>query len=136
MSAVSPASGGVAAIPATPDRASATRSTVGERATAVGSYMRRNGSNSKCPRVTIDGLPAGVRVEGTNLAANAAEAVVKFATTEKTEPVTGAKLTVRGAAIFNDRIYRHSAGGITLTISPPAAIEVAATNAVVVPKQP
>jgi peptide/nickel transport system permease protein len=44
MSAVSPASGGVAAIPAAPDRASATRSTIGERATAVGSYMRRNGS--------------------------------------------------------------------------------------------
>src|SRR5438045_1803381 len=48
MNVVSPASGssgaGVAAIPVASDRASATRSTVGERATAVGSYMRRNGS--------------------------------------------------------------------------------------------
>jgi peptide/nickel transport system permease protein len=48
MNVVSPASGspgaGVAALPATPDSATAIRSTVGERATAVGSYMRRNPS--------------------------------------------------------------------------------------------
>ena len=47
MNAVSPASGspgaGVATIPA-PDRASAARSTVAERVTALGSYMRRNPS--------------------------------------------------------------------------------------------
>ena len=48
MSAMLPASGppgaGAVAVPSVPDQASATRSTVGERATAVGSYMRRNPS--------------------------------------------------------------------------------------------
>jgi hypothetical protein len=95
----------------------------------------RRGFTGELPLV-LSGLPAGVKVDGTNIAANSGELVMKFFATEKTPPITNATVTIQAAAMFNDRLYRHKAGGIKIVVSPPAAIEVVATNAVVVPKQP
>jgi len=85
--------------------------------------------------LTIDGLPAGVKVEGTNVPASAAEATLTFVATDKAQPTTNSTLTIRGAAMHNDRLYRHKTGSVKLTIAPPP-LEVASTNAAVVPKQP
>jgi hypothetical protein len=43
---------------------------------------------------------------------------------------------VIGTATNNDRIYHHKPAAIRLKISPPEMLELAATNAVVAPKQP
>ncbi len=95
----------------------------------------RRGFTGELPLV-LTGLPVGVKVDGTNLAANAGELVIKFIATDKTPPTTNATVTIQAAAMFNDRLYRHKTGGIKVVVSPPAAIEVAATNVVLVPKQP
>ena len=92
----------------------------------------RRGFTGEIP-LTIDGALPGVTIEGTNIAANAAEAAVKFLATDKTAPLTNASFTVRGAAMHNDRLYRHKTGAITLTVAPPP-VEVTSTNAAVVPK--
>jgi hypothetical protein len=91
--------------------------------------VERRGFTGEIP-LTIDGLPAGVKVEGTKVATNAADATLTFIAGEKAQPVTNATLTIRGAAMHNDRLYRHKPGAIKLTISPPV-IEVASTNAIV-----
>jgi len=86
--------------------------------------------------LTWEGVPAGVKLEGTNLVANTNELVVKLSATEKTKSATNITLRVRGMALHNDRIYRHSPKSIRLTIAPPEMIDVAVTNAVAAPKQP
>ncbi len=83
--------------------------------------------------LNIDGALPGVTVEGTNIAANAAEASVKFLATDKTAPMTNVSFTVRGAAMHQDRLYRHKTGAINLNVVPPA-VEIASTNAAVIPK--
>jgi hypothetical protein len=95
--------------------------------------VERRGFTGELPLV-LTGLPEGVRVEGTNIAANAGELVMKFIATDKTPSITNGSVTIQAAAMFNDRLYRHKTGGIKVVVSPPAAIEVASTNAVVVPK--
>jgi hypothetical protein len=85
--------------------------------------------------LTLDGVPAGVKVDVTMIASNAADATLTFVVTEKAQPTTNATITIQGAAMHNDRLYRHKTGGIKLTIAPPP-VEVASTNAVVVPKEP
>jgi hypothetical protein len=92
----------------------------------------RRGFTGEIP-LTIEGVPAGIRVSGANVAANAGEAILTFAATEKVQPVTNATLTIQGAAMHNDRLYRHKAGGVKLSVSP-TPVEVASTNATVVPK--
>jgi hypothetical protein len=85
--------------------------------------------------LVIDGNLPGVRIEGTNVTANAAEAAVKFVASESTPSLTNVSFTVTGAAMHKDRLYRHKTGAIRLSVLPPAAsIEVASTNAAVVPK--
>jgi hypothetical protein len=93
----------------------------------------RRGFTGELPLV-LSGLPEGVRVDATNIAANAVELVMKFFATDKTPPTTNATVTIQAAAMFNDRLYRHKTGGIKVVVSPPATVEVAATNAVVTPK--
>jgi hypothetical protein len=95
----------------------------------------RRGFTGEVPLV-LDGLPTGVTVDGTNIAANAAEGTLKFIASDKVVSGTNYSVTVKGTITHNDRIYRRSTGAIKLTISPPAALEVAATNAVSASKQP
>jgi len=85
--------------------------------------------------LTLDGVPAGVKVDGAMIASNAADATLTFVVTEKAQPTTNATITIQGSAMHNDRMYRHKTGGIKLAIAPPP-VEVASTNAVVVPKEP
>jgi hypothetical protein len=85
--------------------------------------------------LTLDGVPDGIKVDGVMIASNAADATLTFAVTEKAQPTTNATVTIRGAAMHNDRLYRHKTGTIKLTIAPPP-VEVASTNAVVAPKEP
>src|SRR5436190_8610241 len=84
--------------------------------------------------LTWEGVPAGVKLEGSSIATNSSELVVKISATDKSKPATNVTLTVQGAAMHNDRLYRHKAGAIQLTISAPEMPELVATNAVVVPK--
>ena len=83
--------------------------------------------------LTIEGVPAGITIAGTNIAANAADASITLVATDKAQPGS-ATLMVQGAAMFNDHLYRHKTGAVKLTILKPAALEVAVTNAVVAPK--
>jgi hypothetical protein len=96
--------------------------------------VNRRGFGGEIP-LTFSGLPAGVRAEGTNVPAGAGELPLKFLCTAEAKPGTNYSVTVKGAAMHNDRLFRHQTA-IKVTISPPAAVEVAATNAAVVPKQP
>ena len=96
--------------------------------------VERRGYAGEIP-LTLTGLPAGVKVDGTNIAANAADTTLTFVATEKAKPTTNATITIQGVAMFNDRIYRHKTAGVRLAIAPPAA-EVAATNAIAAPKEP
>lgn len=89
--------------------------------------VERRGFTGEIP-LTIAGVPEGVRVTGTNIAANAGEATLTLVATETARPTTNATFTIHGVATFNDRIYRHKTGGVRLSISPPRA-EVAETNA-------
>ena len=85
--------------------------------------------------LVIDGELSGVRIEGTNIPANSAEAAVRFVAAESTPPLTNVSFTVMGAAMHKDRLYRHKTGAVRLSVLPPAAsIELASTNAAVVPK--
>jgi hypothetical protein len=85
--------------------------------------------------LVIDANLPGIRIEGTNIAANAAEAAVKFVASESTPSLTNVSFTVTGAAMHKDRLYRHKTGAIRLSVLPPAAsIDLASTNAAVVPK--
>ena len=95
----------------------------------------RRGFTGEIPLV-LKGLPEGLKVEGTNIPANASELVMKLTATAQTPPTTNATLSLEGEAMFNDRLYRHKPGGVKIVIAPPAAMELAATNAVVAPKQP
>jgi len=94
--------------------------------------VERRGFAGEIPLI-LNGLPDGVKVDGTNVAANAADTTLTFTATDKTPAVTNATVTIRGAAMHNDRLYRHQAGGIKLSISTPP-VEVASTNAAVVPR--
>jgi hypothetical protein len=91
----------------------------------------RRGFAGEIP-LTLEGVPAGIRVSGTNISANAAEALLTFVATDKTQPRTNATVTIRGAAMHDDKLYRHKTT-VKLSVSPPA-IEIASTNSVVVPK--
>jgi hypothetical protein len=82
--------------------------------------------------LVLEGVPAGIRVSGTNVPANAAEALLTFVATDKAPPMTNTTVTIRGAAMHNDRLYRHKTT-VKLSVSPPA-IEIASTNATVAPK--
>ena len=84
--------------------------------------------------LTWEGLPAGIKLEGASIPTNTTELVVKISATEKSKPATNITLTVQGAAMNNDRLYRHKAGAIQLNIAPPEMPEIVATNAVAVPK--
>jgi hypothetical protein len=95
--------------------------------------VNRRGFAGELPLV-VKGLPDGVRVEGTNVPANAGELVMKFLASGKTPPTTNGSVTIEAAAMFNDRLYRHKTGGIKVVVSPPATTELAATNAAVAPK--
>lgn len=95
--------------------------------------VERRGYAGEIP-LTLAGLPAGVKVDGTNIAANAADTTLTFVATEQAKPTTNATITIQGVAMFNDRIYRHKTAGVRLAIAPPA-VEVAATNAVAPPKE-
>jgi len=96
--------------------------------------VERRGYAGEIP-LTLTGVPVGVNVDGTNIAANAADTTLTFFATEQAKPTTNATITIQGAAMFNDRIYRHKTAGVRLVITPPA-VEVATTNAVVAPKEP
>jgi hypothetical protein len=96
--------------------------------------VERRGFNGEIP-LTLEGVPAGITVTGTNIPANAADATLLFTATGKTAPLTNATFTVHGAAMHNDRLYRHKTGGVKLNVSAPP-VEVASTNAVVAPRQP
>ena len=85
--------------------------------------------------LTVEGLPAGVQVSGTNIPADTAEVALVFTATEKAAAGTNYTFVVQGAALHNDRLYRHKTGGVKLTLAMPAA-EVATTNAAAVPKEP
>ena len=82
--------------------------------------------------LTVEGVPAGIRVSGTNIPANTGEALLTFVATDKVQPMTNATVTIRGAAMHDDRLYRHKTT-VKLSVSP-AAIEIASTNAAVAPK--
>ena len=92
----------------------------------------RRGFTGEIP-LTVDGVPAGIMVTGTNIPANAGEATLMFAASDKAQPLTNGTFTVQGAAMHNDRLYRHKTGGVKLSVSLPQ-IEVASTNAVVTPR--
>jgi hypothetical protein len=92
----------------------------------------RRGFTGEIP-LTIDGLLTGVQVEGTNIPANAAEATVRILATAKTPPLTNVSFTIQGAAMDKDRLYRHKTGAVRLSVVPPA-MELASTNAAVLPK--
>jgi hypothetical protein len=94
----------------------------------------RRGFTGEIP-LTLEGVPAGITVSGTNIPANVAEAVLTFIATDKAPALTNSTFTIHGAAMHNDRLYRHKTGGVKLTVSQPA-IEVASTNATVAPRQP
>jgi hypothetical protein len=96
--------------------------------------VERRGYAGEIP-LTLAGLPAGVKVDGTNIAANAADTTLTFVATEQAKPTTNATITIQGVAMFNDRIYRHKTAGVRLAIAPPV-VEVATTNAVAAPKEP
>ena len=84
--------------------------------------------------LVLEGLPAGVQVSGTNIPADAAEVALVFTATEKAKAGTNYTFVVQGAALHNDRLYRHKTGGVKLILAaPPAAI--AATNAAAVLKE-
>jgi hypothetical protein len=85
--------------------------------------------------LTWMGIPDGVKMEMNSIPTNTSEVVVKFVATDKAKPATNVSVTVQGAAMNNDRFYRHKPGALQLTISPPEMIEIA-TNAVAAPKQP
>ena len=91
--------------------------------------VERRGFTGELPLV-LTGLPDGVKVDGTNIAANAGELIIKFTATDKTPPTTNATVTIQAAAMFNDHFYRHKTGGIKVIVTPPAAVEVVTTNAV------
>ncbi len=85
--------------------------------------------------LTIEGLPAGVSITGTNIPPGEAEASLTIFATDKAAAGTNYTFTVHGAAMHNDRLYRHKTGGVRLSLALPS-IEVASTNAAVVPTQP
>ena len=95
--------------------------------------VERRGFAGEIPLI-IEGVPEGINVRGTNVAASAAEALVILTATDKAQPLTNGSLTVQAAAMFNDRLYRHKSGAVKLVISQPASIDVAATNSTVGPK--
>lgn len=85
--------------------------------------------------LVLEGLPAGVQVSGTNIPADAVEVALVFTATEMAAAGTNYTFVVQGAALHNDRLYRHKTGGVKLILAaPPAAI--AATNAAAVLKEP
>jgi hypothetical protein len=94
--------------------------------------VNRRGFGGEIP-LTFEGLPAGVQIEGTNVPANAGELPLKFLCTAEAKPGTNYSVTVKGAAMHNDRLYRHQTG-IKVIVSPPTQLEVAATNAAAAPK--
>ena len=96
--------------------------------------VERRGYAGEIP-LTLTGVPVGVNVDGTNIAANAADTTLTFFATEQAKPTTNATISIQGVAMFNDRIYRHKTAGVRLVITPPA-VEVATTNAVATPKEP
>ena len=89
--------------------------------------VERRGYAGEIP-LTLSGVPAGIKVDGTNIAANAADTTLTFVATEEAKPTTNATITIQGAAMFNDRLYRHKTAGVRLAIAPPP-VEVVATNA-------
>ena len=97
--------------------------------------VERRGFTGELP-LTLTGLPKGVTVDGTNIAANSSELVMKFLATDKTPAITNGSVSIQAAAMHNDRLYRHKTGGIKVIVSPPPAMEIAATNAVISPQQP
>ena len=96
--------------------------------------VERRGYAGEIP-LTLTGLPSGVKVDGTNIAPNAADTTLTFVATDQAKPTTNATITIQGVAMFNDRIYRHKTAGVRLAIAPSAA-EVAATNAASGAKEP
>jgi uncharacterized protein YdeI (BOF family) len=95
--------------------------------------VNRRGFVGDLPLV-VKGVPEGVRVEGTNVAANAGELVMKFLATEKAKATTNGSVTIEAAAMVNDRLYRHKTGTIKVVVAPPAVMEVATTNSIAPPK--
>jgi hypothetical protein len=85
--------------------------------------------------LVIEGLPAGVQVSGTNIPMGLAEAALVFTATGKAEAGTNYTVVVQGAALHNDRLYRHKTGGVKLTLAMPST-EIVTTNGAVGPKQP
>ncbi len=71
----------------------------------------------------IDGLPEGVSVTETKIAAGANEATFKLVAGEKAEVGKDVKLTVRGSGLHDDRNYRFATTPITLTINAPESEE-------------
>ena len=85
--------------------------------------------------LTLDGVPAGISVNGTNVPANAGEVTMTFFATDKTQPLTNGTFTIQGTAMHNDRLYRHKTGGIKISVSAPP-VELASTNATIISQQP
>ncbi len=96
--------------------------------------VERRGYAGEIP-LMLTGLPVGVNVSGTNIAANAADTTLTLVATEQAKPTTNAAITIQGVAMFNDRIYRHKTASVRLAIAPPV-VEVVSTNAASGAKEP
>src|SRR5262245_41582731 len=78
--------------------------------------------------LAVEGLPGGVKIDMSRIAAGATESTLKLNATEKAETGTNFNLTVVGSFVFNDRNYKARTGKIALSVSPPEQAELA-TNA-------
>jgi hypothetical protein len=96
-------------------------SAAGEAATTI-KVDRRDGFKEEL-RLTIEGMPSGVRTELSNIGSNATETVLKIFATDKAVAGTNV-FTVVGTAMHKDHLYTRKTGQVTLTVSVPAPAEL------------
>jgi hypothetical protein len=79
---------------------------------------RRDGFDGEI-ELKLEGVPPGVTLALTNIAAKAKESAIKLVASDKAPTGTNVQLTLTGIGQHKDRIYRFQAPPITLTINAP-----------------
>jgi hypothetical protein len=85
---------------------------------------RREGYEGEI-ELKLEGVPSGVTLSLTNVAAKAKESAIKLVATDKAPTGTNVQLTLTAIGEHKDRIYRFQAPPITLTINAPETEEKA-----------
>lgn len=95
------------------------QSAAGETSTTIKLDRRAGFTNEVL--LTLEGMPAGINSVLDKIPANTNETILKLTATEKAAIGTNFSFTVLGAAMHNDRNYKHRSAAITLIVSAPDA---------------